>query len=343
MNSIEKLILCALLVSLAGCAKHPAHQQVVVRIGYFPNLTHAQALIGCSAHRQDFQKCFGDSASVETKIFNAGPSAIEALFAGELDLMYIGPNPAINGYVKSRGEAIRIIAGATSGGAVLVARSDVNITAPADWSGKRIASPQLGNTQDIALRFYLVSHGLQTQEKGGTVTVIPTQNPDILALFQRKEIDGAWVPEPWGARLVQEANGKVVLDERDLWPEKRFVTATIVVRKKFLDEHPLLVRQFLSAHVRLTQWMKANAQEAQSIMNSEIQRLTGKALPAEVLSAAWTRMDCTYDPLKASLLTSADRAYALGFLGNAKPDLSGIFDLHPLNEILAESHLPPIE
>jgi NitT/TauT family transport system substrate-binding protein len=343
MKGMNKIILIGSLTILFGCGRQSGDQRMIVRLGYFPNMTHAQALIGCASARQDFQKNFGDSARVDTKIFNAGPSAIEALFAGELDLMYIGPNPAINGYVKSHGEAVRIIAGATSGGAVLVARPDVTIKTPADWAGKRIASPQLGNTQDVALRFYLVSHGLQTKEKGGSVTVVPAQNPDILMLFQRKEIDGAWVPEPWGARLVQEAGGTIVLDERDLWPDKRFVTANIVVRKNFLDEHPFLVKQFLKTHVQLTQWIVANSQDARSILNSEIQRITGKALPAEVLNTAWTRMDCTYDPIKVSLFTSADRAYELGFLGNAKPDLSGIFDLRLLNEVLSESHLPAIE
>jgi NitT/TauT family transport system substrate-binding protein len=343
VNITGKLFYFGLLVCFIGCTKHANEQQVAVRIGYFPNITHAQALIGFSAARGDFQKNFGDSARIDTKIFNAGPSAIEALFAGELDLTYIGPNPAINGFVKSHGEALRIIAGATSGGAVLVARRGVTITTPADWTGKRIASPQLGNTQDVALRYYLVSNGLRSKENGGTVTIIPTQNPDILTLFHRGEIDGAWVPEPWGARLVQEAGGTIILDERDLWPDRRFVTANIIVRNNFLLEHPLLVKQFLRTHVQLTQWINAHPQDARSIANAEIQRLTGKALSAEVLENAWMRLDCTYDPIKTSLFSSADRAYALGFLGNTKPDLSGIFDLHLLNEVLSESQLQPIQ
>ena len=343
MNITRKLLLFALLPCFLGCTKHAKEGQVAVRIGYFPNITHSQALIGFSAARGDFQKDFGDSARIDTKIFNAGPSAIEALFAGELDLVYIGPNPAINGFVKSRGEALRIIAGATSGGAVLVARHGVTIISPADWIGKRIASPQLGNTQDVALRSYLASNGLLSKENGGAVTIIPTQNPDILTLFHREEIDGAWVPEPWGARLVQEAGGTIILDERDLWPDRRFVTANIIVGNKFLHEHPLLVKQFLKTHVRLTQWINANPHEARSVANAEIQRLTGKALQAEILESAWARLDCTYDPVKTSLFRSADRAYALGFLGQIKPDLSGIFDLRLLNEVLSESHLPSIQ
>jgi NitT/TauT family transport system substrate-binding protein len=174
------------------------------------------------------------------------------------------------------------------------------------------------------------------------VTIIPTQNPDILTLFHRGEIDGAWVPEPWGARLVKEAGGTIILDERDLWPDRRFVTANIIVSTKFLNQHPFLVKQLLRTHVQLTQWINAHTSEAKSIANSEIRRLTGKALSAEVLENAWMRLDCTYDPIKTSLFSSADRAYALGFLGNTKPDLSGIFDLQLLNEVLSESQLQPI-
>jgi len=341
-NTVKPLFLGLLFVFL-GCSQRSGNQQVTIRIGYFPNITHSQALIGFSAERGDFKKIFGDSVRIDPKIFNAGPSAIEALFAGELDLAYIGPNPSINGYVKSRGEALRIIAGATSGGAVFVARPGVAIKTPADWSGKRVASPQLGNTQDVALRYYLVSNGLKTRENGGTVTIIPTQNPDILTLFHKGEIDGAWVPEPWGARLVKEAGGTIILDEKDLWPDRRFVTANIIVSTKFLNQHPFLVKQFLLTHVQLTQWINAHPSEAKSIANAEIRRLTGKALSAEVLENAWLRFDCTYDPIPASLFVSADRAFVLGYLGDTKPDLSGIFDLRLLNEVLTELNLPPVQ
>ena len=336
------LPLIGLLAFSFGCSRNFEDRLTTIRIGYFPNITHSQALIGFSTDRRDFEKIFGDSVHVDTKIFNAGPSAIEALFAGELDMAYIGPNPAINGYVRSHGQALRIIAGATSGGAVLVARSGVSIRTTADWSGKRIASPQLGNTQDVALRHYLVSNGLKTKENGGTVTIIPTQNPDILTLFHKGEIDGAWVPEPWGARLVKETGAKILLDERDLWPDRRFVTANIIVSTKFLKEYPSLVQQMLRAHVQLTGWIVAHPAEARTIANAEIKRLTGKALSGEVLADAWQRFDCTYDPIRSSLYSSADRAFALGYLGKTKPDLSEIYDLRLLNEILAESSIAPV-
>lgn len=330
------------LILLISCTSTPS-STTTIRIGYFPNITHAQALIGMSAERNDFAESLG-SIHVDAKTFNAGPDEIEALFASELDLAYIGPNPAINGYVKSKGESVRVIAGAVSGGAVLVVRADTNVKDATDLSGRRVATPQLGNTQDVAMRYYLLSNNLASVEKGGNVTIVPTANPDILTLFLKKEIDAAWVPEPWGARLVKEGNGKILLDERDLWqPDRKFMTACVIVSPKFMHEHPDLVRLWLTAHVELTQWIKANPNDAKRIANNEIKRLTGKALPADELDDAWSRFDVTYDPLSASLFTSADRAFALGFLGKDKPNLSGIYDLTLLNQVLAERQLPAVK
>jgi NitT/TauT family transport system substrate-binding protein len=219
-----------LSIGLVACASAPAGQQpttaantsntgaaTTVRLGYFPNITHSQALIGVA--RGDFQKALGSGVTLDAKQFNAGPSVIEALFANQLDIAYIGPNPAINGYTKSNGEALRIVAGATSGGAALVVRSESNIAKPEDLAGKKLASPQLGNTQDVALRAYLADHGLKTKDKGGTVEVVPTDNPQILDLFKQGQIDGAWVPEPWASRLIVDGGGKLFLDERDMWPQ----------------------------------------------------------------------------------------------------------------------------
>lgn len=313
---------------------------VTMRVGYFPNITHSQALIGVA--RGDFQKALGPDVTLDVKVFNAGPSAIEALFAGQLDLSYIGPNPAINGYVKSNGQALRIVAGATSGGAAFIVRPQANITTPADLAGKKLASPQLGNTQDVALRAYLAAQGLKLAEKGGNVQVIPTDNPQILDLFKQGQIDGAWVPEPWASRLIVEGGGKLFLDERDLWPGGDFVTAHIIVSTQFLQTHPDLVEAWLRAHVEITQWELANPEQARQLANDEIKRLTGKALPAQVLDSAWTRMRVTYDPISTSLIQSAQSAYAAGFL-TQKPDLTGIYDLTLLNKVLQEKGLPPVE
>ena len=336
---LSSFLLAALAIVLCSCASAPSSN--IVRIGYFPNITHAQAVIGIADGT--FARALGDSVKMDTKIFNAGPSAIEALFAGQLDLAYIGPNPAINGYVKSKGEALRIIAGATSGGAVLVVRADAGINAPADFRGKKIATPQLGNTQDVAARAWLMQQGFKLKEQGGDTQVIPIANPDILTLFQKKEIDAAWVPEPWGARLVHQANGKIFLDERELWPGGKFVTAHIIVSTKFLKANPELVKKFLAAHIELTQRINTDPASAKQKLNAEIERLTGAALPTAILDDAWARQTITYDPIRASLFGSAEAAFKLGFLGDTMPNLDGIYDLTLLNEVLREKNLPPVQ
>lgn len=311
-----------------------------VRLAYFPNFTHAVALVGVA--RGSFQEALGQNVKLDVKTFNAGPALIEALFAGEVDIGYIGPNPAINGYVRSKGEALRIIAGASSGGALFIVRPEANIKEAKDLDGKTFATPQLGGTQDVALRYLVQETGLKTADQGGTVTILPTQNPDILTLFQQGRIDGAWVPEPWATRLILEANGQVFIDERDIWPDGKFVTTHVIVSKNFLDQHPQTVSAFLGAHVDTVEFIKANQDETKRIINDEIERITTRGLPTEVLDKAFTTTDITYDPLVRTLFVSADHAFALGFLGDTKPDLSGIYALEPLNAVLAEKGLPPV-
>ncbi len=334
------VVLGIVLVAVPGPQGGPGNK-TEVRIGYFPNMLHAQALVGRA--QGTFEKSLAPEASVKMIPFNAGPSVIEAMFANELDIAYIGPNPTINGYVKSKGEALSIIAGAASGGAVLVVRNDSGIARPGDFAGKRVASPQLGNTQDVALRAWLMQNGLAIGAGEGEVEVIPTANPDILTLFKKGEIDGAWVPEPWGARLVQEGGGRIYLDERTLWPGGKFVTANIIVRKKFMEEHPDLVKKFLVSHVELTQWINAHPADAKALMNAQIEDLTSKALPISVLDEAFTRCEITYDPVSDSLESSAQSAYSLGFLGDTEPDLAGIYNLAPLNEVLRAKGLGEVE
>src|SRR5947209_10020807 len=203
------LIVCFLLLTSSAGA------ETVIRVGAFPNITHAQAMVG--KNNGWFEKAMGPQVKIDWKSFNAGPSAIEALFAGAIDMTYIGPNPAISGYVRSNGEALRIVAGATSGGAALVVRSDSGIQKPEDFHGKKIGSPQMGNTQDVALRAWLKANGMKTTDKGGDVQVIPLANPDQLTLFLKRELDGAGAPDTWATRLIKEGNGRLFLDERDLW------------------------------------------------------------------------------------------------------------------------------
>ncbi|HEX6804006.1 MAG TPA: ABC transporter substrate-binding protein [Terriglobales bacterium] len=325
---------------IAALLASTAWGQVVVRVGAFPNVTHPQAMIGKA--NGWFERAMGAQVRVEWKSFNAGPSAIEALFAGAVDMTYIGPNPTINGYVRSKGEAVRVIAGATSGGAALVVRNDSGIQKPEDFHGKKVASPQMGNTQDVALRSWLRAHGLRTADKGGDVQVIPIANADQFALFLKKQLDAAWAPEPWASRLVREANGRIFVDERRLWPNGQFVTANLIVSTKFLQAHSDLVKSWLRAHVELTDWIQQHPAQAKQLLNQQIQRETGKALSAEVLDDAYGRMQPTYDPLRASLLSAAKSAFDAGFLGRQMPDLSHLYALSLLNQVLAEKGKNPI-
>jgi NitT/TauT family transport system substrate-binding protein len=319
--------LLLLALPLSGSA------QQVVRVGFFPNITHAQALVGQA--QGAFEKQLGPGVRVEWKAFNAGPSAIEALFANAVDLTYIGPSPTISGFVQSHGEALRVIAGASSGGASLVVRAGEDIHSAKDFHGKKIATPQLGNTQDVALRAWLHANGLNTVDKGGDVEVIPTENPNQLPLFLSGNLDAAWAPEPWATRLVHDAHATVFLDERKLWPNGQFVAAHLVVSTKFLKDHPDLVKKFLRAHVELTDWIAAHPADARAALNGEIQKLTGKALPADELSDAFTHLTITYDPIRTSLVTSAQRSFDAGFL-RRPPDLANLYDLTLLNQVLAE-------
>src|SRR5437588_7733894 len=294
------------------------HAQTTIRVGAFPNITHAQPMIGKA--NGWFEKAMGQNAKIEWRSFNAGPSAIEALFADAIDMTYVGPNPAINGYVRSNGEALRIIAGATSGGAALVVRGDSGINKAEDFHGKRIASPQMGNTQDVALRAWLKTQGLKTTDKGGDVTVMPIANPDQLTLFMKKEIDATWAPEPWASRLVHDAGGRIFLDERTLWPQGQFLTTELVVSTNFLQSHPDLAKKWLQAHVELTDWINGHVPEAKAILNRQILSETGKSLSAGVLDDAFGRLQITYDPLRGSLLQAAKSAFDAGFLGREMPD-----------------------
>jgi NitT/TauT family transport system substrate-binding protein len=333
------LIAAPISVAYAQTADSP---QKTLRIGYFPNITHSQAVIGLN--NGDFQKTLGNNVTVETFRFNAGPSAIESLLADRIDVTYIGPNPAINGYLLSNGEDVRVISGVSSGGASFVVRNDSGIDSVNDLGGKKLASPQLGNTQDVALRKYLIDNGFNTVENGGNVTVLPIANADILTAFLKGEIDGAWVPEPWATRLVQEAGGKVLVDERDLWPDGKFVTANIIVRTDYLRDNPDVIKKLLEAHVDETIWINNNTAEAAAEFNTQLNKITGQQIDPQVLDNAYSHLEITYDPLKLTLYKSANDAYDLGFIekGKERPNLSGIYDTTILSKVLAEKGLPGI-
>lgn len=299
-----------------------------LRLGYLPNLTHATAVAG--VQRGIFKQALGpDKLDVST--FNAGPAAVEALFSRALDAAYIGPNPAINAFVKSKGEAVRIISGATSGGAALVVKPA--ITAAVQLRGKKVASPQLGGTQDVALRRWLREQGLVAKRTGGgDVSVLPQENAQTLETFRLGEIDGAWVPEPWTTRLRLEGGGRVLVDEKSLWPEGRFVTTHLVVRTEFLEKHPATVRRLLQGQVLANDFVNADAAVAQKLVNDGIEKITTKRLKDEVVQEAWKSLEFTNDPIASSLSVSARHAREAGLL--EKADLEGIYDLTLLNEVL---------
>jgi NitT/TauT family transport system substrate-binding protein len=319
---------------LAACDRDGTDQAgaaTTIRLGYFPNITHAPALIG--VHDKIYEKHLG-AVKLETTTFNAGPSAIEALLSDAIDATYIGPNPAINGWSQSKGTLLRVIAGTTSGGAGLVVKPGINT--PQDLKGKRIATPQLGNTQDVALRHWLKGLGFAAdQAGGGDVHVVPTPNAEIVTGFADGALDGAWVPEPHLSRLILEQGGKLLLDEKTLWPGGAFVTTHLIVSRTFLDRNPAVVKNLLKGHVEAVGIAASGSAAAQKTANDQLAALAGKGLTDEVLHASFANLTFTVDPVAASLDASAKHAEEVGLL---KPvDLKGIYVLDPLNSVLREA------
>jgi NitT/TauT family transport system substrate-binding protein len=311
---------------------------VTLRLGYFPNVTHAAAIAG--VEKGIFADKLGPDVNFKTSIFNAGGAAVEALFSGAIDATYVGPNPAINGFAKSKGEALRIVAGATSAGASLVVKPNIN--GAADLKGLKVATPQLGNTQDVALRAWLLSQGLKTDPQGGgDVKITPQENSQTLDTFKSGVIAGAWVPEPWATRLVKEGGGKVLVDERSLWPGGQFVTTHLVVSTSFLKAHPDVVERLIAGHVAATDYINNNTAEAQDVVNAGIAKVTSQAMNVDTIKAAWPNMTFTFDPIASSLYKGADDAKKVGLLA-ADIKLDGIYDLTILNKLLAAAGKPPV-
>ncbi|MFF8594410.1 aliphatic sulfonate ABC transporter substrate-binding protein [Streptomyces sp. NPDC015220] len=301
-----------------------------VKIGYFPNLTHATALVGVQEGL--FQKELGGTA-IKPYTFNAGPSEIEALNAGSIDIGWIGPSPSINGYTKSDGKNLRIIGGSASGGVKLVVNPK-KIASLKDVKGKRIATPQLGNTQDVAFLNWIAGQGwkVDAQSGKGDVSVVRTDNKITPDAYRSGSIDGAWVPEPTASKLVAEG-AKVLLDESALWPDKKFVITNIIVSQKFLKAHPDVVEAVLRGSVKTNEWINANPEKAKASANTALKELSGKALPADVIDPAWKSITFLDDPLASTLSTEAEHAVTAGLLD--KPDLKGIYDLTLLDRVLA--------
>jgi NitT/TauT family transport system substrate-binding protein len=314
-----------------GSATADAEPSGSLNLGYFPNVTHAPAILGVQEGL--FEQAEGDGVEVSYSTFNSGTEASEALLSGSIDATFIGPNPAINAFAESDG-AIRIVAGTTSGGAALVVNDEIQ--SPEDLAGKKIATPDLGNTQDVALRFWLGEQGYEVdQSGGGEVEITPQENADTLTTFQDGTIDGAWVPEPWATRLIEEGGGHVLLDEAELWPDGQFVTTHLIVRTDYLEEHPANVRALVEGLLDAID--QANADDpadAQTTVNDGIEEVTTNRLDDATIQGAWENLTFTADPIASSLEASKDHAVEVGLLDEV--DLDGIYDLTILNQVLAD-------
>jgi NitT/TauT family transport system substrate-binding protein len=328
LKTAAVLTVAALAAACGGASADDKAGATTLRLGYFPNITHASAVYGVASGT--YARELG-STTLKTQTFNAGPAEVEALFAGAIDAAYIGPGPAVNAFIKSRGDVV-LVAGATSGGAALVVRPGVT-----DLKGLKIADPQTGGTQDIALRTYLAGKGLKVDKQGaGDVTVLAQDNAQTLDLFKAGKIDGAWVPEPWASRLVLDGGGTVLVDERTLWPGGQFVTTNLLVRKAFLAKHADVVKALLKAQLAANQEIQADPTKAKGVINAALKALTGKSLKSAVIDRALAQITLTLDPLAPSLKTIAEHAFATGLVKSG--DLKGIYDLGPLEAVTGKQY-----
>jgi NitT/TauT family transport system substrate-binding protein len=317
---------------LSGCDKSESNSNVPLqelRLGYFANATHAQAVLGVDSG--DFAQAIGPT-KLSTKLFNAGPSLIEALFSGEIDIGYVGPGPALSAHDKSKGQGIRVISGAAANGVVIVARKDSGIETVKDLVGKRVATPQKGNTQDIAARHYLTAVLGQKDSNN----VVPIANPEQAGMMASNQIDAAWVPEPWGARLVAETGAKIIAQEKDFWPGGQFSLTVIVTTPQFLANHPDVVEKILRVHQKWTARLNRDPASTLPQLDDALFKLTGKKLPPGVLAAALPRVKFTDEPLEETFSTMAQWAYDLNF-SQTPPNLAGLFDLSILHQLQAQS------
>ena len=310
------IVLCACDRAPRGTSNAPAAPSEV-RIGYFANVTHAQSVLGVASG--EFASALVP-ATVSTKVFNAGPSLVEALFAGELDVGYVGPGPAISAHLKSKGQGIRVISGAAANGVLIVARKDSGITSLLDLRGKKLATPQHGNTQDLAARHYLIAELKQSDANN----VIAVANSEQAGMMDRGQIDAAWTPEPWGSRLIAETEAKLIAEEKDLWPDKQFSLTVVVTTPEFLVKYPDVVKKLLAVHSRWTLRLQQDPQKYAEQLGAALTALTGKKLPPGVLSESLGRVKFTDDPLRPTFETMAQWSHDLGFAPEAAK-LDGLF------------------
>ncbi|RMW37006.1 MAG: ABC transporter substrate-binding protein [Nitrosopumilus sp.] len=294
-----------------------------IRIAYFPNIGHAIPIVGME--KGFFAEHLGEDVKIETKVFDSGPQAIESLFANSIDIAYVGPGPAINGFLNSNNQNVKILAGAASGGASFIVHPNSEINSAADFAGKKIAAPQIGNTQDVSLRHFLAENQLKPAEKGGSVVVYNIPNPDIYTLFVKGDIDGAWVAEPWATILETELNGNRLFHEEDLWPDKEFASVLLIGNVDYIDKNSAVWDDYIRAHHETQIWIEANPIETRNVFNNFLDSYLGQSLSDDVVDIALSNIMITADPKPNSVVSFAEKADALGYLGRNGYDLSGIF------------------
>ena len=294
-----------------------------IRVAFFPSISHVVPIVGIE--NNIFQENLTEQKIIEVKIFDSGPQVIESLFAKSIDLAYVGPGPIINGFLKSNGQDLKILAGAANGGASFIIQKDSGLDSIENFQGKRIASPQISNTQDVSLRHYLSTHGLEPVEKGGTVFVINISNPDIYTLFAKGDIDGAWVPEPWATILVEELDGVRLFNESQIWPEKKFSSVLLIGRTNFIEQNPETVEKWILSNQKTAEWINSNPDKTKMIYNEFMQDYMGKTFSKKIVDESFSNLEITSDPIKNSVLTFAERADSLGYLGRSGYNLDGLF------------------
>ena len=294
-----------------------------IRVAFFPSVVHAVPIIGMET--QTFANNLNTDLDIQVKIFDSGPQVIESIFSNSVDIAYVGPGPVINGFLKSDGNDLKILAGAASGGASFVIQKNSGLDLIENYSGKRIAAPQISNTQDVSLRHYLAENGLITAEKGGDVFVLNIANPDIYTLFAKGDIDGAWVPEPWATMLVEELDGVRLFDENEFWPENQFSSVLLIGRSDYIEKNPEIIKKWINANEKTVQWINNHPDESKKLYNEFLKSYMGRTLPENIVEKSFSNIIITSEPLENSVYTFAERANTLGYLGRDGYSLDGLF------------------
>ena len=325
------------IIALIGLTQSSVDDsQNKIRVAFFPSIVHAVPIVGMET--QTFADNLDDDLNIEVKIFDSGPQVIESIFSNSVDIAYVGPGPVINGFLKSDGNDLKILAGAANGGASFVIQKNSGLELIENYSGKRVAAPQISNTQDVSLRHYLAENGLIPVEKGGDVFVLNIANPDIYTLFAKGDIDGAWVPEPWATMLVEELDGIRLFDENEFWPENQFSSVLLIGRSDYIEKNPEIIKKWINANEETVQWINNHPDESKKLYNKFLKSYMGRTLPENIVEKSFSNIIITSEPLENSVYTFAERANTLGYLGHDGYTLDGIFHYENISMTINEEN-----